>query len=183
MTPTGVSREYVGNGNSGAEHPFVGAFAVEVWLKPFDGPRNVGGGGRAVPYERLVGTVQVSDLHRISSLRIVSFGGVGQPQAVPFVDLVLFVSVVHAEGVVGNGAQINGLDRIECGSAFKMVRIVEVVGSERSRRKQWHCLVEEALVRGSERHVRPIVYAAGVDETVGGHVGDGRQEVVHETGL
>ncbi len=61
--------------------------------------------------------------------------------------------------------------------------IVVVVGPERPRRKEGHGLVEEAPVGRGVGHVGAEVYGGGVDLRIGGHVGNGRQEVIHHAGV
>ncbi len=61
--------------------------------------------------------------------------------------------------------------------------VIVVIGSEGPGGKEWHGLVEEASVGRRVGHVGTEIDGGSVDLWVGGHVGDGGEEVVHHAGV
>lgn len=75
--------------------------------------------------------------------------------------------------------QVFRFEHVERGDSLQVNGVVVVVGPERPRREEGHGLVKEASVGRCIGHVGAEVDGGRVDLRVGGHVGDGGQEVVH----
>lgn len=175
-----VARIDISDGYDGRNQPFIRSAAIEVRPRDLNRSRIFIGATRSMESERLIRIVRIPNFHLIRRLGIVSILHiVGQPLAIPFVDLVVIGRVIFRQRIGWNGAQISHIECVHRRNLLQMNWIVEIVQSECAGRETRECFIEEASIRRCVRTVRRKINGRSVDERIGRNIGDRRQEIVH----